>query len=279
VDGIGTVARFSNTGGLVIDSTNTVYMIDSGTMTLRKINYTNSMYQVITMAGLNSLTISDKTIITTGNFQVANFYIPHGITIDNSSTLYIADTSHKAIRSITASTFTSQSLRVNSLTAGLIQTTVTANGIVFGDPSGSFYSSSPNLSYNAAAGTLLVTGVALSSDSRHKENVIPLSNSLSNIDNITPVSYTRNDESTGRRHLGFIAQEMESIYPEVVVSDAQGMKSIAYANLTAVLVDSVQELHRDVRMLRAEARTLRAEINSLRLEALDIRAEISSLRN
>ena len=278
VDGIGSTAQFSNTAGLVVDSTNTIYVVDSGTMTLRKIKYTNSLYQVTSIAGLNSLTISDKTIITTGNFQVANFYVPRGITIDTASTLYIADTNHQAIRSITPSTFTSQALHVNSLTAGLIQTTVTANGLVLGDPSGTFYTSTPNLTYNAAAGVLLVTGIALSSDSRYKENVVPLSNSLSTIDNITAVSYTRNDESTGRRHLGFIAQEMETVYPEVVVSDAEGMKSIAYANLTAVLVDSVQELHRDVRTLRAEARTLRAEITSLRTEATEIRGEIATMR-
>ena len=278
VDGVGTAARFSNTAGLVIDSTNTIYVVDSGTMTLRKIKYTNSLYQVITISGLNSLTISDRTIITTGNFQVANFNVPNGISIDKSSTLYIADTSHQAIRSISASTFTAQSLNINTITAGLIQTTVAANGLVFGDPSGTFYSSSPNLTYNAAAGTLLVTGVALSSDSRHKENIIPMSNSLSTIDNITPVSYTRNDESTGRRHIGFIAQEMETVYPEVVHTDYEGMKSIAYANLTAVLVDSVQELHRDVRTLRAEARSLREEITSLRAEATEIREEVATMR-
>jgi len=279
VDGIGTIARFSNTAGLLIDTTNTVYVVDSGTMTLRKIKYTNSLYQVITVSGLNSLTIPDRTIITTGNFQVANFNVPNGISIDTESTLYIADTNHKAIRSITASTFTAQSLNINTLTAGLIQTRVAANGIVFGDPSGTFYSSSPNLSYNAAAGTLLVTGVALSSDSRHKKNITPMSNSLSNIDNIKPVSYTRNDETTGRRHIGFIAQEMETVYPEVVHTDYEGMKSIAYANLTAVLVDSVQELHRDVRTLRAEARAIREEINSLRTEATEIRGEVATLRD
>jgi len=279
IDGVGSAAQFSNIGGLVADSTNTIYVIDTGTMTLRKIKYTNSLYQVNTISGLNSLTISDKTILTTGNFQVANFNVPRGITIDNASTLYIADTNHKAIRSITASTFTSQSLHVNTLTAGLIQTTVSANGLVFGDPSGTFYSSSPNITYNAAAGTLLVNGIALSSDARYKENIVPMSNSLSNIDSITPVSYTRNDESTGRRHLGFIAQEMETVYPEVVHTDYEGMKSIAYANLTAVLVDSVQELHRDVRTLRAEARNLREEIKELRAEATEIRDEVARLRD
>ena len=74
---------------------------------------------------------------------------------------------------------------------------------------------------------------------------------------MTPISYTRNDETTGKRHLGFLAQEMECIYPDLVHTDSAGVKSIHYANLTAVLVDSIKELHGEVKALRAEVEELR----------------------
>jgi hypothetical protein len=73
---------------------------------------------------------------------------------------------------------------------------------------------------------------------------------------MTPISYTRNDETTGKRHLGFLAQEMEYVYPELVHTDSSANKSIHYANLTAVLVDSVKELHGQVKALRAEVEAL-----------------------
>jgi len=251
VDGEGTVARFSNTAGIVIDSTNTLYIVDSGTMSLRKIIYINSKYEVTTISGANSLTITDTSVVTSGNIEYATYYNPRGLTIDTSSTLYIADTGHQSIRKISASTFTAQALQVNSLTANIIQTNAAANGIIFADSSGTYYTSSDSITYDQAAGLLTVNGIALSSDARLKENIIPLSNSLLQVRNLVPVSYTRTDEMTGKRHIGFLAQDMEKIYPEVVYSDSDGMKSIAYANLTAVLVDSVKELHDEVVTLRS----------------------------
>lgn len=261
VDGIGSDVRFSNAAGIAVDSVNNVFVVDSGTMCLRTIQNINSFNKVLTISGTNSLTISDKSIISSGNFQTATFNIPNGLTIDEASVLYVADTQHQAIRSISPTSVKSASLSVNILSVGIIRIPSTPNGLIFADPSGSFYTSSDAMTYDPNSGNILVNGIALSSDSRYKENIILMSNSLSNLENITPVSYTRNDETSGRRHIGFIAQEMELVYPEVVHTDSEGMKSIAYANLTAVLVDSVKELSAEVKALRAEVKALRGDKN------------------
>jgi hypothetical protein len=271
VDGIGSVAKFSTAAGIVVDTTNTVYVIDSGTMSLRRLSqitysttsnfvylgttYTtvtaNAGYTVTTLSGSNSLTIPDRTTITSGNIPQATFLNPRGLAIDPSSTLYIADTGHRSIRSITPSTFTLQALNVNVFTAGLIQTASAANGVIFADPSGKFYTSSSSIIYDSVNNILSVNGISLSSDARLKENIVPLTNSLSNLENVHAISYTRTDETSGKRHIGFLAQEMEEIYPELVYTDSKGSKSIAYANLTAVLVDSVKELYAEVRSLQS----------------------------
>ena len=267
VDGNGAAAGFSNVAGIVIDTTNTLYVVDAGTMSLRRIiylptgyvntssNYIPTGYNVSTFSGSNSLTISDKTTITTGDIQAANFYRPNGLAIDTESILYIADTSHQTVRFITPSILTAPSLVANSATIGVIHSQVAANGIVFGGPLGNVYTSSSAFTFDGS--TLSVNGIAFSSDSRYKENIIPLSNSLDNLQSMTPISYTRNDETTGKRHLGFLAQEMERVYPDLVHTDSAGIKSIHYANLTAVLVDSIKELHGEVRALRAEVEELR----------------------
>ena len=39
-----------------------------------------------------------------------------------------------------------------------------------------------------------------------------------------------------------IAQELEQEYPELVATDDKGMKSVTYANLTAVLIEAVKGL-------------------------------------
>jgi hypothetical protein len=266
VDGNGPAAGFSNAAGIVVDLTNTIYVVDSGTMALRRIiylptgyinttsNYIPEGYNVSTFSGSNSLTIADRTTITTGNIAAANFFRPNGLTLDTNSILYIADTSHQTIRFITPSILTAPSLTVNTATIGVINTQVASNGVVFGSPQGNVYTSSSAFTFDGS--TLSVNGIAFSSDSRYKENIVPLSNSLSNLYSMTPISYTRNDETTGKRHLGFLAQEMEYVYPELVHTDSSGSKSIHYANLTAVLVDSVKELHGQVKALRAEVEAL-----------------------
>jgi hypothetical protein len=261
VDGIGSAARFSNASGICVSSTNSIYVVDSGIMSLREISYVNSSYQVTTVSGSNSLSIIDKTTITSGNIGQATYFMPNGLTVDSSSTVYVADTGHNTIRAITATRFSTRALNVDIINARLIQTSAAANGLIFSDSSGTYYTSSSSITYTN--GLLTVNGIALSSDSRVKKDILPLSNSLDSLSLMKPISYKRVDESTGKRHLGFIAQEVESVYPEVVYTDYEGMKSIAYANLTAVLVDSVQELYAEVRALRAEVEALKAEKNDM----------------
>jgi sugar lactone lactonase YvrE len=256
LDGIGSVAGFSNAAGIVVDSTNSVYVVDSGTMAIRKITYINSVYQVTTVSGVNSLLIADKSTITSGNVSQATFYTPNGITVDMNSSLYVADTGHNTLRLITASTFVAQVLNVNSITAGRIKTNSIANGVVFSDASGTYYSTSDTFTYSG--NTLTVNGIAVSSDSRYKTNLVPLSNSLSTIQSLNPIYYTRTDDISQKKQIGFLAQEMEAVYPELVFTDssADEKKSICYANLTAVLVDSIKELHSEVKALQSTVKGL-----------------------
>ena len=52
------------------------------------------------------------------------------------------------------------------------------------------------------------------------------------------------------RHLGLIAQEVEKIMPELVHTDENGYKSIAYDKLTVLLIEAMKE--QQVRLDRLE---------------------------
>jgi hypothetical protein len=265
VDGNGSSALFSNITGIAVDKTDTVYVADNGTWSIRKIQFVNiivnsntstyqNVYKVSTISGYLSRSITPGTV-TTGDAAQATYNFPCGIALDDASSLYIADRANKSIRVIGASTFTAQQLNVNSLKTGIIYSPSAPNAIIYADPSGSYYTSSSSLTYTN--NSLFVDGLSLSSDSRIKQDILPLSNSLEAVERLRPVSYTRVDETSGKKHLGFIAQEMEEVYPEVVHTDSAGMKSIGYANLTAVLVDSVKGLHSEVRALQSTVSGLR----------------------
>jgi len=49
----------------------------------------------------------------------------------------------------------------------------------------------------------------------------------------------------GEHNIGFIAQEIEKIVPELV-RENEGTKSVAYGNITALLVEAIKELNQKV---------------------------------
>ena len=57
-------------------------------------------------------------------------------------------------------------------------------------------------------------------------------------------------------NIGLIAQEVESVIPELV-SESDGVKSLAYSNMVAVLVESVKDQQKQIDALREEIRNLK----------------------
>ncbi|AHZ84236.1 hypothetical protein Bb109J_c1541 [Bdellovibrio bacteriovorus] len=102
-------------------------------------------------------------------------------------------------------------------------------------------------------GTLRGFGITDSSDIRLKRDIASLSSSeaLQRILKIQGVSYNwKNPEYGKRPQLGFIAQELEKIYPELVETDPQGMKSVNYSHLVSPLVEAIKALYDEVSALK-----------------------------
>lgn len=91
------------------------------------------------------------------------------------------------------------------------------------------------------SGNFLAEGeVAVYSDARLKSNIKPLRNRGF----ITPVSYIKD----GKESIGFIAQDMIELYPEMVSkgSTKEHYLSVNYAQYTAVLQAQIIELHKEI---------------------------------
>jgi hypothetical protein len=104
-----------------------------------------------------------------------------------------------------------------------------------------------NVNEVAVTGTLIATSIVESSDIKIKENVITISNALDKILQLRGVKY--NLKSTGQDKIGLIAQEVESIIPEVVYDDGS-IKHIAYGNLVGLLIEAIKELNYEICQLK-----------------------------
>ncbi len=79
---------------------------------------------------------------------------------------------------------------------------------------------------------------------------IMVTSTLDKILALTPVTYNWKNIENDSKHPGFIAQDMENYFPELVSTDTKMdpvtgkyLKSIAYANLTPYLVKAIQEMN------------------------------------
>ena len=92
------------------------------------------------------------------------------------------------------------------------------------------------------------------SDYRLKTNVQPLSE-LRTVDRLIPCEY---DMSGGLYQMGFIAHEVQDVFPFLVSGekDGEAMQTINYNGFIALLVKEIQELKRENRSLRSRVEKL-----------------------
>ncbi|MBI5894039.1 MAG: tail fiber domain-containing protein [Deltaproteobacteria bacterium] len=97
------------------------------------------------------------------------------------------------------------------------------------------------------------------SDIRLKENIKPLAKPLAKILKLNGVQFNWKDDKKGskKENIGLIAQDVEKVFPEVVSTDKNGMKSVEYANLVAPLIEAIKEQQKEIETLRAEVEALK----------------------
>lgn len=90
------------------------------------------------------------------------------------------------------------------------------------------------------------SGCTSSSDLRLKEDIQPLYGALESLLKLQGVTYNwRDREKFGDKHqIGLIAQDLEKVFPEVVVTDKEtGLKSVAYDHLIAPVIEAIKTLN------------------------------------
>lgn len=154
--------------------------------------------------------------------------------------------------------------------------TTTANGIYFKVSSTRFFqldctTASPRLAghgdqivfYNSQEGkfnSIQVNKVLNYSDANAKTSIANFNCGLDIIKELRPVSYNftgsnarmaQSNKYTGSNaEIGLLAQELETVLPNLVFTDDEGRKLVDYISLVPVLIDAVQSLQKEIEILK-----------------------------
>jgi hypothetical protein len=121
---------------------------------------------------------------------------------------------------------------------------------------------------DSAAGTITVDAEGGQSSSRRwKTDVKPLTDALALVEQLQGVRYRWT--TTGTADVGFIAEEVGRVVPEVVTYAPNGVdaETVNYARLVAVLVEAVKAQQAQIEADRALLRNLQSRMEALEREA------------
>jgi hypothetical protein len=121
---------------------------------------------------------------------------------------------------------------------------------------GSTGSSSYELYVN---GDVYATGnITAYSDRRVKENIVPINDALEKVNSLQGVYYNKIDDEEKKKEIGFIAQDVNEVAPELVTyAEDVDQYGVKYGNTTALLVEAVKELTQQVKDLKQEIKEIK----------------------
>ena len=100
------------------------------------------------------------------------------------------------------------------------------------------------------SGTANAANFNTTSDATLKTNVETLTGSLDAVKSLRGVSFDWLEN--GNSEVGVIAQEVEAVLPDVVSTNDQGIKSVKYSNMVAVLIEAMKEQQAQIDDLKAQ---------------------------
>jgi hypothetical protein len=227
----------------------------------RSINYSTIMGSTINANTVSIIsTITTSSILATGNVGIGT-NAPNALLQINSASanrltsLYIS-TSIAGI--VLDSTSSAGSRSYNIFSASSAESAGAGSFAIFDQTSqayrmvinstGSVGIGITNPGYTLhVVGSIYATGdITAFSDKRYKDNIVPLTQSLDLLTQLTGYSYTRSDLNN-KKNIGLIAQEVKEVFPQAVGYDEnQGLYSLNYGCLIAPVIQAIKELKQTV---------------------------------
>jgi len=89
--------------------------------------------------------------------------------------------------------------------------------------------------------------------------------------------YTFAWKDSGAPDMGLVAQEVEEVFPSLVNTDDDGIKSVKYANLVAPIIEAIRELSSHISSVHTSVQKNTTEIERLRMENAILKSRIDKI--
>ena len=90
------------------------------------------------------------------------------------------------------------------------------------------------------------------SSGRYKEDIVPMGPSSDGVLHLRPVPFSYKEDTQKVRHYGLIAEEVATVYPDLVTRTASGdVQTVKYQELIPMLLNELQRLQTKVTALEA----------------------------
>jgi hypothetical protein len=223
----------SGTGSIsaTVDGTSRL-TIDATGITANGVNFVGALTGNASTVTNGVYTTGDQTIAGTKTFSgsiVASNTISGSINGNAATATYASAVTLTADNSTNA---TNYPLFVNAATGNLSPRTDTG------------------FTYNPSTGELTSVLVTASSDERFKTDIETITSALNKVLQLRGVMFTRTEN--GNREMGVIAQEVERIISEVVTTNSEGFKNVAYGNIVGLLIEAIKEQQTQIDYLKTK---------------------------
>jgi hypothetical protein len=117
---------------------------------------------------------------------------------------------------------------------------------------------------NSVTGSYQASGWNHSSDGRLKKNIRPLTNALEKVLQLRGVNFTWKNNPESGNQIGFIAQEVKQVVPELVSGTEGDIEkgetlSMSYGNVTPLLVEAIKEQQKIIADLQRRVALLESQ--------------------
>jgi hypothetical protein len=124
---------------------------------------------------------------------------------------------------------------------------------------------SPSYGMYVSRGIYATENIVAYSDRRAKENIITIDSALNKLLQMRGVYYNRIDDTTKKRQIGVIAQEVDEIIPEAVTyCDVNDEYGVAYGNLAGLFIESIKDQQLIIDKQADEISLLKEELQKIK---------------